>query len=304
MTLARRLELPTWLVAATIYGGWIALTWSATRLSPWVVAPLGGFLVAWHSSLQHEIIHGHPTRTRWVNTLLALPPLGLWLPYPLYRDSHLAHHRTGRLTDPLDDPESYYLTADAWAKRGPLRRARWWIERTLVGRLVLGPISMVTLYLAAELARLVRGDLAHARAWAVHVVLVGGLVAWLELACGFGVGWYVLLFAWPGASLMLLRSFAEHRPARANAERTAVVEAWPVFGLLYLHNNLHVVHHDAPGAPWYELPRRWRADRDAILASNNGYVFRRGYLEIAWRWAVVPKDPPPHPGDPPAAEGG
>ena len=41
------------------------------------------------------------------------PPLALWIPYESYRISHLMHHRDDRLTDPLDDPESYYWMPDA-----------------------------------------------------------------------------------------------------------------------------------------------------------------------------------------------
>ena len=295
MSAARRLELPTWLVAAAIYGGWVALTWHAARLPWWVVVPLGAYLVAWHSSLQHECIHMHPTRIRWVNTLVASPPLGVYLPFLLYREGHLQHHRTGILTDPIDDPESYYVTPETWDELGGLSRARWWIERTLLGRLVLGPITMVVRYLASELVRMLRGDFAHARAWAGHVVLVAALAAYLEWV-GFGFLRYLLWIVWPGTGLMMMRSFAEHRPASTNEQRTAIVEAWPPLGLLYLYNNLHVIHHEEAARPWYELPRRWREDREMFSTLNGGYVVRGGYVEIAWRWLVRPKDSPRHPG--------
>ena len=46
-----------------IYGGFLALTfwWQSLPLS--VVAFAGGWLIAWQGSLQHEVIHGHPTAT-------------------------------------------------------------------------------------------------------------------------------------------------------------------------------------------------------------------------------------------------
>src|SRR5690242_3005967 len=88
LPLWRRIELPTWMVAAAIYIGWGLVTWWHARVPGWALAAIGGYLVAWHGSLQHEILHGHPTRIRWLNTLLALPPLGLWFPYPTYRESH------------------------------------------------------------------------------------------------------------------------------------------------------------------------------------------------------------------------
>ena len=69
----------------------------------------GGFIVCVHGSLQHEFLHGHPTSSQTLNTLLIWFPMGLWMPFTIYRDSHIAHHRCERLTDPLQDPESFYL---------------------------------------------------------------------------------------------------------------------------------------------------------------------------------------------------
>ncbi len=103
----RRAESATWAVAAAVYGGWLALTWFTHALPWWLVLPLGGVLVAWHGSLLHETVHGHPTRARWVNELLAFPSLWLWLPDGIYRESHLAHNACARLTCPVEDPESF-----------------------------------------------------------------------------------------------------------------------------------------------------------------------------------------------------
>ncbi|MEJ8629981.1 fatty acid desaturase [Sphingomonas sp. I4] len=88
------IEWPTMLVAALIYAGWLALTfWHAALPIPLIVMA-GGWLIAWHGSLQHETIHGHPTRWHAVNMAIGAVPLSLWLPYGLYRDSHMAHHRS------------------------------------------------------------------------------------------------------------------------------------------------------------------------------------------------------------------
>jgi len=42
-------------------------------------------------------------------------PLSLWLPSIAYRRNHLVHHNNERLTDPLDDPESYYSDPESWS---------------------------------------------------------------------------------------------------------------------------------------------------------------------------------------------
>jgi Fatty acid desaturase len=114
-----RSELPTWLLIITVYSGWFAsvLYWQTLGL------PLATLLLilftTWYLSLQHELIHGHPTRLPRLNQLFGTLPLAVWYPYGLYRDSHLAHHRNHTLTDPHDDPETYYLSPAHWARLKP-----------------------------------------------------------------------------------------------------------------------------------------------------------------------------------------
>ena len=154
----RRVEAPTWALAVAVYAGWGLTTWYYHALPWWLVLPLGAWFVCWQGSLQHEALHGHPTRRAWLNMLVAFPPLWLWLPYPLYRESHLAHHADARLTSPLDDPESYYVTVEAWARFGALRRALLRARNTLLGRLVLGPAFAYAELAAGEVRRLGAGD--------------------------------------------------------------------------------------------------------------------------------------------------
>src|SRR5438093_12620550 len=123
----RRYELPTWGIAISVYTGWLALTWCYRFLPTWLVLPLGAWLLAWHGSLQHEAVHGHPTRSARVNGLVAGAPLALWMPFALYRETHLAHHRVEQLTDPSKDPESFYTSGDAWRRMGALGRAAHWV---------------------------------------------------------------------------------------------------------------------------------------------------------------------------------
>src|ERR1700747_2258293 len=132
------LEIPTLLIALLAYGGWCAITLMYGSWPLWVVAPVGAVLVTLHGSLQHEVVHGHPTRWGWVNRLLAIVPLSVWLPYDSYRMSHTAHHIDERLTDPLDDPESWYWTAESWARLSPLTRAIVYASQTLAGRVTIG----------------------------------------------------------------------------------------------------------------------------------------------------------------------
>ena len=98
-------EWPTWLLIAAIYGSWLAvLGWYAHSASLGAVAVLG-VIAAWYMSLQHELVHNHPTRRRWFNRALGLLPIAVWYPFDIYQRSHLAHHRDELLTYPGQDPE-------------------------------------------------------------------------------------------------------------------------------------------------------------------------------------------------------
>ena len=105
----------------------------------WGLTAIGAWTIAWQLNLQHETIHGHPTRNRRINEAIGCWPLSLWLPYSIYRSTHLAHHRDENLTDPLDDPESYYWADGQWRALGPLGRALVAAQSTLLGRMILGP---------------------------------------------------------------------------------------------------------------------------------------------------------------------
>jgi fatty acid desaturase len=298
MPSSRSIEWPTLAVALAVHGLWLASTRIAAAASHislllLVAVPAGAFAVAWHGSLQHEIIHGHPTRSRALNTLLASLPVGLVLPFGIYRAQHLAHHGSRALTSPLDDPESFYVTRAWWTRAGRVSRALATAQTTLAGRLVLGPPVMATRFLAGELRAFARGDLRHARAWTAHLVGVALVLAWLHFV-GLSLERYVLLFVYPGAALTLVRSFAEHRPAASAAHRSAIVEAGPVARLLFLNNTFHYLHHESPATPWYELPARYAARKSHVLAANGGFVVP-GYLRLAARYGLRAKDAAVHP---------
>src|SRR5262249_21738668 len=160
-----------------------------------------------------------------------------------------------------DDPESFYVSADAWAKLGPLGRGLLWAMSTLAGRMVLGPWFVWARLILAEWARLCHADsaqrLAMVAVWSAHGLAVGIVLAWVLVVAGMGRRGSLLCFVYPGPALTLLRSFTEHRPSSRSEARTQVVES-RLFGLLFLNNNLHVVHHREPGLAWYRIPAEYR----------------------------------------------
>lgn len=285
-------EWPTVFLAITIYAGWAVATWCHGWLPIWVLVPMGAWLIAWHGSLQHETIHGHPTSYPGVNALIGSLPLALWLPYRCYRHDHIAHHAAEMVTHPVEDPESRYLLSSQ-NRITAVRYAIARLEAPLLGRLLLGPVIAIIRFLAGEFRRAVYTPRAVLRDWIPHLIGVAIVLAWLHV-CRMDLGLYLATFVYPGTALSLLRSFAEHRAATEPGHRVAVVEDAGPFALLFLHNNLHAAHHRAPGLPWFRLPAFYRRYRREILRDNGGLLYR-GYGEIVRRFAFRPHDTLTHP---------
>ena len=289
-----KVDGPTWLVAVALYSSWGVLLWYATRLPWWFVMPVGAYLIAWHFSLQHEAIHSFRGVPAAVRFAVVFPPLGLWFPYPLYRKSHTTHHRDAHLTVPGVDTESYYVRRAEWESMGSVKRALLTANQTMAGRFFLGPWLRLWALLVKESRRVADGDFSHLPHWAVHAVALAALFWFISVVCHFPWWQYCLLTAYPGLGLGLLRAFTEHRAAADSQQRTAAVESNVVFGLLYLYNNLHVVHHLKPTMPWYEIPRYYRQNRAALLESNGQFVYR-GYGQLAVSYGFKPVFSPVHP---------
>jgi fatty acid desaturase len=295
-----RLEMPTIGIALAIYAGFFTLTWFFDRLPLVLAAPLGALVLAWYGSLQHETIHGHPTSSRRINSVLASPPLALWLPYPVYREIHLLHHRhRGRyLTVPIMDTESYYRQPGTLSRVGRFRRALYRANCTLLGRLLLGPALAIHGVWAAQLSKLKSAPRRTMQVLLGHLLGVSVVLAWIVGVCRVPLIVYVSLVVYPAISLVKLRSFIEHRAADDPDCRTVVVEAAPFWGLLFLNNNLHIAHHARPTLPWYRLPRAWREMRASVIESCGSeakLVWQGGYLELFRTYLLRPALSVEHP---------
>ena len=285
---------PTLLVATAIYASWLFLLASHRYVPWWVTVPLAGYVVQWHFSLQHEAIHsmrGIPKRLR---RALVWPPIGIWFPFELYRRSHSQHHRNSYLTYPGEDTESYYHEEEDWEDYGSLSRWLLIVNQTFLGRLFIGPFLRTPHFLIKEIGKIVSGNPADLGIWIRHIIGVALILLFVAKVFDMSALQYLAEFVYPGLVLGMMRSFTEHRWGEQPSERTAVVESNWVFGLLFLWNNLHVVHHVFPTLPWWQVPRVWRQHREHIEAHNGGFVFR-GYGEIARRWLVTPNFIPVHP---------
>lgn len=288
-----RVEWPTIGMLAFCYGAWTA----TTLAFPWIgalptlvfVAPL----VTLHSSLQHEALHGHPTRSAAWNEALVFLPLGLLFPYRRFKTLHLRHHNDASLTDPYDDPESFYYAAADWTRLPRWLRAILDFNNTFLGRFTLGPLVMFVGFVASDIRLMRQGDGKIFGAWFAHLAGLGMVLLWAVGLCGIPL-WLYVAAAYLGLSILTIRTFAEHQAHESPGGRTVIVEASPFFSLLFLNNNLHYVHHEHPRVPWYDLPALFRARRDQFLDANESYAFR-GYGEMLRRYFLRAKTPVPHP---------
>lgn len=296
MSQTRNIEWPTMAMLLGTYavfalGGWV---WTMASV-PSVL--LMGIALAQFSSLQHEVLHGHPFKphsawAQWLNEALVFPALMPFAPYLRFKDLHLQHHFDPALTDPYDDPESNYMDPAVWAKTGWLmqRLLRW--NNTLAGRVVLGPALGTWIFLRAELALLRAGDGRVLLAWGLHLIGLVPLMLWLQWV-GMPI-WAYLLAVYLGTALLKIRTYLEHRAHGAFRARTVVIEDRGLLSYLFLKNNFHVVHHMHPAVPWYELPTLYKSRRAHYLRRNQAYVYR-SYGQIIRQYLWHAKDPVPHP---------
>ncbi|MGR3321443.1 MAG: fatty acid desaturase [Pseudooceanicola sp.] len=287
------LEWPTIGLLVLCYAGWaLATTWlSALWLPAGMI--LAALTIALHSSLCHEMIHGHPFHDPRANEALVFPALALFVPFRRFRDTHLEHHRDSILTDPYDDPESNYWDPAVWSRLRPWQRRILKANNTLAGRLLIGPAVGQVAFMAADLRDIRRGWPGVLAGWLWHIPALVPIALWLTHVSAMPV-WAYLVSAYAALSILKIRTFLEHQAHERARGRTVIIEDRGLLAFLFLNNNLHVVHHMHPRTPWYRLPALYWGNRDRYLGRNGGYRYR-SYAEIFRRYFLRAKDPVPHP---------
>jgi fatty acid desaturase len=291
-----RVEWPTLVLILACYGVWVcALVW-VPQVSLGLAVIVATLAIAMQSSLQHEVLHGHPFADRKLGEPLVFASLNLAIPYIRFRDLHLAHHMDATLTDPYDDPESNYWDPANWGRASRWQRWLFKMNNTLLGRMALGPALGQATFMADDLRRIRAGQAGIAVAWVLHAVTVAAILAFVALSPM--PAWTYLVACYLGLALLKIRTFLEHQAHLRARGRTVIVEDRGPLAFLFLNNNLHVVHHMHPRLPWYRLPALYFNNRDKYLARNDGYRYS-SYAEVFRRYLLRSKDPVPHPLYPP-----
>jgi hypothetical protein len=66
-SLTGRTEWPTWLLLIGVYGAWFGVLLASPWLGLWLSTALLIPIVVLWMAVQHELLHGHPTRFIWLN---------------------------------------------------------------------------------------------------------------------------------------------------------------------------------------------------------------------------------------------
>jgi len=290
---ANPVEWPTLLLIMACTAVVFLVSFYSDSLTLWLSLPVLTVALALHSSLQHEVLHGHPFRNRTANEALVFVPFGLFLPYRRFRDTHIQHHFDPNLTDPYDDPETNFQDPEIWVTLGPVLRFVLVINNSLAGRMLLGPMISFFLFYRDDLAEIRAGNRRIINAYLLHFAGMLPMVLWLATLNSMAI-WAYILASYGAISLLKIRTFLEHRAHDNSAARSVIIEDRGFFALLFLNNNLHAVHHAIPQLAWYKIPNAFNADRARYLAENGAYQFTN-YREVFWKYLFKVKDPVPHP---------
>ncbi|MEH6528157.1 MAG: fatty acid desaturase [Sneathiella sp.] len=289
MRLRDQNEWKTLLLIGGIYVVWGVSVFASFHLPIWLTFLALIPIITLHSSLQHECIHGHPFESQKINDLLVFLPIGLFLPYPRYKELHLAHHQKASITDPTEDPESWYLTADQWQRTPKPLKILFEVNNTLLGRLLLGPLLGTGRMILGDISKMRHGDRKLIHMWASHILTCTALLSFLAVFGSIPISVYFAA-AYVGMSILMIRTYLEHQANWSMRARSVIIEDHGLLSYLFLNNNLHAIHHAYPTVAWYRLPRLFRKNRQQFLELNKGYYFSN-YLDVIRQYAWVQKEP-------------
>ena len=172
-------EWPTVVFVICVYSGFaFGTTWLYSSWPPLGIAIII-LTMTLHSSLTHEILHGHPFRNQFLNALLVFPSLSFLIPYLRFSDLHLAHHFDENLTDPYDDPETNFIDPKKWCRLPNVLRYLFQFNNTLIGRMLIGPLLGQISFMVSDMVKIAKGEVRVALGWAIHIPAMFCVLYWV-----------------------------------------------------------------------------------------------------------------------------
>jgi len=182
-----------------------------------------------------------------------------------------------------------------WAAMGPFHRLVRRLLATLAGRLVLGPPYMMWRASCRFLGAVRDGNMIQLRRWLNHVPCVALVLVWVMGVCHIPLWQYLLLYVYPGLSLTLLRSFAEHRAAASVGERIVTMQTNPLMALLFTNNHTARPASCRAGHPLAPAPRPLSVYARPSSTPPTRAISSPGYRQLFRRYLFRAKEPPVHP---------
>lgn len=243
---------PTLLLALVLLAGFVATTWAgATDRLPLILAGAinSVILYAIYTPL-HDAIHSaivpRSKGLRWLNVAVGMACAApLWMCFHHHRKSHFVHHaRTNRPEDP-----------DFYAK-GSFARV-FFVQ---IPWALLNYFNPLLLWRECDRFRLTAGE--RAICMALFAAYAG--VALAAIVTGHVLEFVALwLLPWFVGNHIMLTTFGwapHHDHAETGRYRDTRISLFPGGDLLYLGQNLHLIHHMLPWVPFY----RYRAVFDEL----------------------------------------
>ncbi|MDH3242654.1 MAG: fatty acid desaturase [Alphaproteobacteria bacterium] len=251
---------PTIVLAIALWLGLVVASYLALRgtLSMAVAAVINMVIVYAIYTPLHDAIHSSivPRRKglRWVHAAIGMACAApLWMFFHHHRKSHFIHHARTNMADDTD------LYAKGSFARVFFAQIPW---------ALLTYFNPVRLYKECLRFRLTASERRLTMAlFAAYAAAALGVVA-----AGYGVELVVLwLVPWFVGNLLMLTTFGwapHHDHSETGRYRDTRISLFPGADLLYLYQNLHLIHHMLPSVPFY----RYRAVFDELrpLLEQNG----------------------------------
>jgi fatty acid desaturase len=273
-------------------GTWFALLIASGMLAyyawgtSWAVPAflLYGLFYAAGEHGSHELSHGTPFRSGWLNAFFFQLTSFLALHEPVFwRWSHARHHTDTVIVG--NDREIAFprpvRLAGLFADFFFLKSGAIELLRTI--RHAFGSISPATRSFvpASEIGRMIRSS-------QVYTLIFVGTVAWCITAESILPALFIVLPRFYGAPLTQVFNITQHAGLAEDVldhrlnTRTVIFN--PLFAFMYMKMNYHVEHHMFPMVPFYNLPKLHELIKDQCPPAHPGLA--NAYREIIpalWR---------------------
>lgn len=194
----------------------------------------------------HSAVVPRNKQLRWVNTLVGtLAAFPIFMTFHIHRKSHFIHHAR---TNGPEDPDTF------------LMGSFWSVVLVKTPLALINQLNSVKVWQDCARLKLTRSErlqtlFAHGITIAILLGLVVAGMGW-ELLCLWLIPWFVgehvmeVTFGW----------FPHHDHTQTGRYADTRISLFPCADLLYLQQNLHLIHHMLPVVPFY----RYRAVFDEL----------------------------------------